>query len=80
ADVAEIGTTDERGTEVFFQPDSTIFQETVYNYDTLATRLRELAFLNKGITITLVDERNPNEDGSFPAEVFHSEGGLKEFV
>lgn len=80
ADVAEIGTTDERGTEVFFQPDSTIFQETVYNYDTLATRLRELAFLNKGITITLIDERNPNEDGSFPAEVFHSEGGLKEFV
>jgi DNA gyrase subunit B len=80
ADVAEIGTTDERGTEVFFQPDNTIFQETVYNYDTLATRLRELAFLNKGITITLIDERNPNEDGSFPAEVFHSEGGLKEFV
>ncbi|KAB1231070.1 DNA topoisomerase (ATP-hydrolyzing) subunit B [Chryseobacterium viscerum] len=79
-EVAEIGTTEERGTEVFFQPDATIFQELVYNYDTLATRLRELAFLNKGITITLVDERNPNEDGSFPAEVFHSEGGLKEFV
>ncbi|MET3538051.1 DNA topoisomerase (ATP-hydrolyzing) subunit B [Chryseobacterium limigenitum] len=80
ADVAEIGTTDERGTEVFFQPDATIFQETVYNYDTLATRLRELAFLNKGITITLIDEREPNEDGSFPTEIFHSEGGLKEFV
>ncbi|AZA50838.1 DNA topoisomerase (ATP-hydrolyzing) subunit B [Chryseobacterium carnipullorum] len=80
ADVAEIGTTDERGTEVFFQPDATIFQETVYNYDTLATRLRELAFLNKGITITLIDERTPNDDGSFPTEVFHSEGGLKEFV
>ncbi|RQO34500.1 DNA topoisomerase (ATP-hydrolyzing) subunit B [Chryseobacterium sp. KBW03] len=79
-EVAEIGTTEERGTEVFFQPDATIFQELVYNYDTLATRLRELAFLNKGITITLVDERNPNEDGTFPAEVFHSEGGLKEFV
>ncbi|PQA95177.1 DNA topoisomerase (ATP-hydrolyzing) subunit B [Chryseobacterium shigense] len=80
ADVAEIGTTDERGTEVFFQPDATIFQETVYNYDTLATRLRELAFLNKGITITLIDERTPNDDGSFPTEIFHSEGGLKEFV
>ncbi|SHF40542.1 DNA topoisomerase (ATP-hydrolyzing) subunit B [Chryseobacterium vrystaatense] len=80
ADVAEIGTTEERGTEVFFQPDATIFQETVYNYDTLATRLRELAFLNKGITITLIDERTPNEDGSFPTEIFHSEGGLKEFV
>ncbi|ANF49343.1 DNA topoisomerase IV subunit B [Chryseobacterium glaciei] len=80
ADVAEIGTTEERGTEVFFQPDATIFQETVYNYDTLATRLRELAFLNKGITITLIDEREPNEDGSFPEEIFHSEGGLKEFV
>ncbi|UKB78113.1 DNA topoisomerase (ATP-hydrolyzing) subunit B [Chryseobacterium sp. MEBOG07] len=79
-EVAEIGTTEERGTEVFFQPDATIFQELVYNYDTLATRLRELAFLNKGITITLIDERNPNEDGTFPAEVFHSEGGLKEFV
>lgn len=80
ADVAEIGTTDERGTEVFFQPDATIFQELVYNYDTLATRLRELAFLNRGITITLVDERYPNEDGSFSEEIFHSEGGLKEFV
>lgn len=80
ADVAEIGTTAERGTEVFFQPDATIFQETVYNYDTLATRLRELAFLNKGITITLIDERTPNEDGSFPTEIFHSEGGLREFV
>lgn len=80
ADVAEIGVTTERGTEVFFQPDSTIFQELVYNYDTLATRLRELSFLNRGITITLIDERNPNEDGSFPAEVFHSEGGLREFV
>jgi DNA gyrase subunit B len=80
ADVAEIGVTTERGTEVFFQPDNTIFQELVYNYDTLATRLRELAFLNRGITITLIDERNPNEDGSFPAEIFHSEGGLREFV
>lgn len=78
--VKEIGTTDRRGTEVFFQPDEKIFQETVYNYDTLAARLRELSFLNKGITITLTDERRQNEDGSNITETFHSEGGLKEFV
>ena len=80
ADVQEIGTSTSTGTEVFFQPDGSIFQELVYNYDTLAARLRELAFLNKGITITLTDERRKNEDGSFPTETFHSEGGLKEFV
>ena len=80
ADVAEIGTTAERGTKVFFQPDGSIFQELVYNYDTLAARLRELAFLNKGITITLTDERQKNEDGTFKTETFYSEGGLKEFV
>ncbi len=79
-EVKEIGTTDQRGTEVFFQPDETIFQETTYNYDTLAARLRELSFLNKGITITLTDERRKNEDGSFITETFFSEGGLKEFV
>ncbi|MBW8360904.1 MAG: DNA topoisomerase (ATP-hydrolyzing) subunit B [Kaistella sp.] len=79
-DVHEVGTTTERGTEVFFQPDATIFQETVYNYDTLAARLRELSFLNKGITITLTDERHKNEDGTFVTEIFHSQGGLKEFV
>src|SRR5690606_4285184 len=79
-DVQEIGTTDGRGTQVFFQPDDTIFQELEYNYDTLATRLRELAFLNKGITISLADERQKEQDGSFKQEVFHSEGGLKEFV
>lgn len=78
--VKEIGTTDRRGTEVFFQPDEKIFQETVYNYDTLAARLRELSFLNKGITITLTDERRQNEDGTNISETFHSEGGLKEFV
>lgn len=80
ADVQEIGTSTSTGTEIFFQPDGSIFQELVYNYDTLAARLRELAFLNKGITITLTDERRKNEDGSFPTETFHSEGGLKEFV
>jgi len=80
ADVDEIGTSDHTGTEVFFQPDDTIFQELVYNYDTLAARLRELAFLNKGITITLTDERNKDENGEPRFEKFHSEGGLKEFV
>lgn len=78
--VEEIGKSDYRGTKQFFQPDDTIFTELVYNYDTLATRLRELSYLNKGITITLTDERSVLEDGSFKSEVFHSEGGLKEFV
>ena len=80
ADVEEIGTSTNTGTEVFFQPDGTIFQELVYNYDTLAARLRELAFLNKGITITLTDERNIGESEEVKTETFHSEGGLKEFV
>ncbi|MGE8432687.1 MULTISPECIES: DNA topoisomerase (ATP-hydrolyzing) subunit B [Chryseobacterium] len=78
--VEEIGNSDKRGTKQFFQPDDTIFTELVYNYDTLATRLRELSYLNKGITVTLTDEREKLEDGSFRTEVFHSEGGLKEFV
>ncbi|MXS72731.1 DNA topoisomerase (ATP-hydrolyzing) subunit B [Chryseobacterium binzhouense] len=79
-EVEEIGNSDIRGTKQFFKPDDTIFTELVYNYDTLATRLRELSYLNKGITITLTDEREALEDGSFRSEVFHSEGGLKEFV
>ncbi|MCQ4139861.1 DNA topoisomerase (ATP-hydrolyzing) subunit B [Chryseobacterium sp. EO14] len=78
--VEEIGHSDQRGTKQFFQPDDSIFTELVYNYDTLASRLRELSYLNKGITITLTDEREKLEDGSFRSEVFHSEGGLKEFV
>ncbi len=79
-DVKEIGTTDRTGTEVTFTPDATIFENTVYNYDTLAARMRELAFLNKGITITLKDSRHADEDGNYPTETFHSEGGLKEFA
>ncbi len=79
-DVEVIGETADRGTEVFFQPDHKIFQELVYNYNTLAARLRELSFLNKGITITLIDERVTTEEGGFLTEIFHSEGGLKEFV
>ena len=78
--VEEIGVSEITGTEVFFQPDGSIFNELVYNYDTLAARLRELAFLNKGITITLTDERVKEENGEFKSETFYSEGGLKEFV
>ena len=78
--VEEIGVSEITGTEVFFQPDESIFNELVYNYDTLAARLRELAFLNKGITITLTDERVKEENGEFKSETFYSEGGLKEFV
>jgi len=78
--VEEIGASKITGTEVFFQPDGSIFNELVYNYDTLAARLRELAFLNKGITITLTDERVKEENGEFKSETFYSEGGLKEFV
>ncbi len=80
ADVKEIGTAENSGTTVFFQPDDTIFQELEYSYETLATRLRELAFLNRGLTITLTDQREQDEKGVFKSEIFHSEGGLKEFV
>lgn len=78
--VREIGLSDEHGTEVHFKPDLSIFTVGEYNYDTLASRMRELSFLNKGVSITLCDERTANEDGSFPVETFHSEGGLREFV
>ncbi|MAK35115.1 MAG: DNA topoisomerase (ATP-hydrolyzing) subunit B [Flavobacteriaceae bacterium] len=79
--VKTIGETDERGTVVTFKPDPQIFQQVLeYNYDTLASRLRELAFLNKGITITLTDKRETDEKGEFLNEVFHSDEGLPEFI
>ncbi len=79
--VKSTGTTDFRGTIVTFRPDTSIFQQTTeYNYDTLASRMRELAYLNKGIKITLTDKRNKDDKGEFVSEVFHSEEGLKEFV
>jgi len=78
--VKEIGDTEEHGTQVEFLPDASIFTETVYKYDTVATRLRELSYLNKGIRITLTDRRELNPDGSFKYEEFYSEGGLSEFV
>jgi len=78
--VREIGTSEEHGTEVTFKPDGTIFESTEYNFDTLAARMRELAFLNKGITITLTDNRVQDENGISPTTTYHSEGGLKEFA
>jgi len=80
ADVKEIGKTDKTGTNITFKPDLTIFESGVYKYETLAGRIRELSFLNKGLTLTLTDEREKLEDGSFKSETFHSEGGLMEFV
>lgn len=78
--VREIGTTDYRGTIVTFQPDDSIFITTEYNFSTLASRLRELAYLNKSIRLTLVDEREVDAEGAFKTESFYSEGGLREFV
>ncbi len=79
--VKTIGESDITGTKVTFLPDKSIFtQTTEYNYDTLATRLRELAFLNKGITITLTDKRSKDDEGNFISEKFHSTDGLSEFV
>lgn len=79
--VKQIGETDKRGTTVTFKPDATIFTQTLeYSYDTLAARMRELSFLNKGITITLTDKRFTKENGEYEGEVFHSKEGLKEFV
>lgn len=88
--VTEIGTTDKTGTTVTFTPDSSIFTTTHYNYEILESRLRELAFLNKGISLTITDKReleeningngNGNEKGKYRSETFYSEEGLKEFV
>lgn len=79
--VKSIGETTETGTVVTFKPDATIFQQTtVFSYETLASRMRELAFLNRGITITLTDRRRKEDDGEFVSDVFHSEEGLKEFI
>lgn len=78
--VRNIGESSKRGTIVTFTPDDTIFETTIYNYDTLASRLRELAFLNKGITLDLTDKRAEDENGQPLTERFHSERGLEEFV
>ena len=78
--VKEVGVTEITGTRQQFWPDDTIFTETVYNYDILATRMRELAYLNAGIKITLTDLRVKEEDGNYKQEIFYSVEGLKEFV
>ena len=83
--VREIGTSDKNGTTVEFQPDEQIFETLVYSYDTLADRMRELAFLNQGLTISLTDHRETvqDEEGNdlgFLSETFHSTEGLKDFV
>ncbi len=79
-DVREIGTTDKTGTYVTFKPDASIFVETIYHFDILAARLRELSFLNKGINLSLTDKRKTDDQGIFVKAEFVSEGGLKEFV
>ncbi len=79
--VKSVGGTDKKGTEVTFTPDKTIFEQTTeYNYETLAARMRELAYLNKGITVTLTDKRNKDDEGNIIVETFHSNEGLSEFV
>lgn len=80
APVAEIGVSEHNGTTVTFKPDDTIFQETEYKFDTLAARLRDLAYLNAGIRLTITDRREVEEDGSFKSHEYYSEEGLKEFV
>ena len=79
--VKEIGTTDKKGTVVTFKPDPQIFTQTLeYNYETLSLRMRELAYLNKGIKISIVDKRQKDEKGEFVSEEFLSKEGLKEFI
>lgn len=79
-DVQVVGMTDITGTTISFKPDNSIFTVTEYKYDILASRLRELSFLNAGVKLTLTDKRVKKEDGSYKSEVFNSNEGLKEFV
>jgi DNA gyrase subunit B len=79
-DVKVIGETNETGTEITFLPDDSIFTSTIYNYDILSSRLRELAFLNKGVHLTITDYREKNEQGEYLKEEFYSTLGLKEFI
>lgn len=79
-DVEVVGDTTTTGTTISFKPDDSIFTVTEYKYEILATRLRELAFLNAGINLTLTDKRVIKEDGTYKSDLFRSEEGLKEFV
>ncbi|RYD78438.1 MAG: DNA topoisomerase (ATP-hydrolyzing) subunit B [Sphingobacteriales bacterium] len=78
--VKEVGDTEDRGTIITFTPDGSIFNTTLYKYDTLATRLRELSFLNKGVRLNITDEREKEDNGEFRSDSFFSRGGLSEFV
>ncbi len=78
--VKVVGESERTGTTITFKPDSTIFQTTIYKYEILSARLRELAFLNAGVTLTLTDLREKDENGEYKTETFFSEAGLKEFV
>lgn len=78
--VKEIGLSDKTGTKIVFKPDGTIFNTLDYKFDILASRLRELAFLNKGISLSLTDYREKDDKGEFIKEDFFSEGGLKDFI
>ena len=79
-DIQEIGTSNKTGTIITFIPDNTIFTVTEFKYEILANRIRELAFLNAGIYLKLIDKRIKNEQGAYKTEIFHSDDGLKEFV
>ena len=79
-EVLEVGSTDYRGTVITFRPDDSIFTTTEYIYDILASRMRELSFLNKGISLSITDKREQDEDGKDVTAHFMSEGGLSEFV
>ncbi len=79
--VKSVGDSDKNGTTVTFRPDTTIFTQTIeYSYDTLSSRMRELSYLNKGLTISITDKRNKDEKGEFISETFYSEIGLPEFI
>ncbi len=78
--VHEVGTTDHTGTTIMFKPDTTIFESVVYKYETLASRMQELAFLNSGLMLSLTDERQLDDDGKPVRKEFYSEGGLAEMV
>jgi len=78
--VREAGVTQRNGTIITFRPDAEIFTTTVFNFETLSSRLRELAFLNKGIRLTITDKREKENDGAYVTESYYSEGGLVEFV
>lgn len=79
-DVKVVGETTEKGTEIIFTPDDSIFTTTEYHYDILLNRVRELAYLNKGITLTITDKRQKSDNGDYISNTFCSQEGLKEFV